>query len=80
MQYVIKGCFNIHNKLCSNEDCRINNNCLLKKVADRLFEVVKDDACSRCDGCDYDLENGCQDTSCGTFQAYECLELLGIED
>lgn len=80
MQYVVRGCFNIHNKLCSDEDCRLKNDCLLKKVADKLLKVVREDTCSRCDGCGYDAENGCQDSSCGTYQAYECLELLGIEE
>ena len=80
MQYIIKNCFNIKNNLCSDEDCKAKNDCLMKKIAHNLLKVVKDDACNRCDGCGYDLDSGCQDDTCGTFAAFECLELLGIEE
>ena len=66
---------------CSNstEDkkCEEIETCPYKEVARHLLKVVNSSLCSRCDGCGY--FNGCMDESCGTYGAYKCLDLLGLE-
>ena len=60
----------------NNERCK-DRSCILKKIAKNLLEVVNSGTCSRCDGCGY--ENGCQDKSCGTYEAQKCLELMKVK-
>ena len=90
-KFVIKNCFHLMNSVyadgretynecgdsLTDEKCVDRDDCFLKKIANNLMEVVKDPTCNRCDGVGY--ENGCADTSCGTYEAYKCIELLDIE-
>lgn len=72
----------IRKNLCfynTSLQCENINDCVMKKIVERLIKVCNENLCSRCDGCDW--ENGCGDKSCGTYQANDILtNLLDIEE
>lgn len=51
---------------------------IISQVIERLKMVSNANLCQNCDGCGY--EEGCQDETCGTYQARKCLELLETEE
>lgn len=91
MKFIIKSCHQLMTSYytdgreiyqeCgdSTEDkkCYDVEDCFLKKIAENLLKVVNSGVCNRCDGCGYD--EGCMDSSCGTYNAYKCLDLLDVE-
>ena len=90
-KFIVRACSNLTNsyygdgkEVCNecrestkDEKCYEVKECYLKKITENLLKVVRENLCSRCDGCGYD--EGCADKSCGTHAAYECLDLLDIE-
>ena len=58
--------------------CKDKENCPIKLVVRNLMSVVGGNLCNSCDGCGY--AEGCTDTTCGTYQAHKCLELLKVEE
>ena len=90
-KFIVKNCHHLMNSFyadgreahneCGNsstdEKCCVVKDCFLKKVAEKLINVVNSNLCSSCDGCGYDA--GCADKECGTHAAHECLDLMGIE-
>ena len=61
----------------TDEKCYEVKNCPFRQVAENLLRVVNHQLCGRCDGIGY--EGGCLDDECGTYAAYKCLDLLGME-
>ena len=66
------GCMS--NKMFFKE-CSKDDSCIIKQIIFRLKQIIISQQCDSCDGCGYD--NGCIDETCGTYQAYEIIKLLG---
>ena len=90
-KFIVRACSNLVNayyadgkEVCNeccestkDEKCYDVKDCYLKQIAENLLKVVRENTCSRCDGCGYD--EGCADVSCGTYEAHKSLDLLNIE-
>ena len=50
---------------------------VIENIKGKCNYVVYACHCDNCDGCGY--YNGCQDTECGTYQAFKILELIEKE-
>lgn len=58
--------------------CQENTYCVIKKIVENMKLVISANHCNNCDGCGY--EAGCKDVDCGTYQAFNTLELLKIKN
>ncbi len=90
-KFIVRACNNLMNSYYADgreahyecaesskdEKCYNITDCYLKQIAENLLKVVRENTCSRCDGCGYD--EGCADSACGTHAAHRSLDLLDIE-
>ena len=91
MKFIVKSCPHLSSSVyatgeekkyecgerCNDELCKDITNCVQKQIAERLMKVISHGLCNNCDGEGYG--EGCCDEDCGTYQAYECVDLLNIE-
>ena len=51
---------------------------VIEKIKNMIIKNVRNDQCSRCDGCGY--YDGCYDKSCAFYQLHKIIELIESED